>query len=281
MLLMRLIVGAFAVVTVFAVHRPPFAAAQTLEVVRCSVATANPTCTVEVDRESPATTLPIRMQRGAVATIEVSKRPAENIQMEATASDVASPDPIAAIFTAFLPSLSKIVFRVSSVVPSDLRELELREPGFRVLAMSLPDPYASLLARLACIIHQCARSRWQESIWRPRGPVVVTHGWRRTAKAMWAGAGGCRARDRRVDDDTSGAPVAWGGGGVCDGYAGAAPSARASRAQGTASGWDRGKCNTIRRTERTTCTPIVISACRSRGICAPRSAVRSARSCSS
>ena len=30
----------------------------------------------------------------------------------------------------------------------------------------------------------------------------------------------------------------------------------------TASGWDRGKCRTIRRTERTTCTPIVISACR-------------------
>ena len=56
---------------------------------------------------------------------------------------------------------------------------------------------------------------------------------------------------------------------------------RAICAHNVASGWDCGKCRTMRRTERTTCTPIVISACRRRETCAPRRAVRSACSCNS
>ena len=129
-------------------------------------------------------------------------------------------------------------------------------------------------------LHYSSVSEFLSAATPPR-TVTTTFRQRSTAARPWIASRGGFARPRglagRRGSDTSGVSAV----GVRAGYAGTAPSARARRAQVAASGWDRGKCRTIRRTERTTCTPIVISACRSRGTCAPRSAVRSARSCSS
>jgi len=78
--------------------------------VLCSPAVTNPSCTVTLDRDAPSSPLPMRLKRGATLTVEVAKRPQDSVTMDATFTDVASPDPLAALFAAFLPSAKQIQY---------------------------------------------------------------------------------------------------------------------------------------------------------------------------
>src|ERR1039457_3369217 len=69
---------------------------------------ANPTCDINIDRETPSSPLPIRLDRNATATIFVSKRPLEKIQFDATYTDVAQPDPFVTIFQSFITPLKAV-----------------------------------------------------------------------------------------------------------------------------------------------------------------------------
>jgi hypothetical protein len=74
---------------------------------------ANPTCYINIDRETPSSPLPIRLDRNATANIKVSKRPLEKIQFDATYTDVTQPDPFVAIFSSFITPLKAVTIGVS------------------------------------------------------------------------------------------------------------------------------------------------------------------------
>lgn len=76
----------------------------------CSPALNNSSCSLTLDRDAPSSPLPVRLRRGAQLWVKVKKRPLDGISMDATFTDVASPDPLAALFAAFLPAAKQIQF---------------------------------------------------------------------------------------------------------------------------------------------------------------------------
>jgi hypothetical protein len=115
----------------------------------CSPAINNPSCTITIDRDAPSSPLQMRMKDGATVTLTVRKRPLDTVQLELTTTDVAVPDPAAAILTAFLPSLFKLQFDVKTVRPSDVsRMVDFTWANVDPLPSS---PINDLLKRLAQI----------------------------------------------------------------------------------------------------------------------------------
>jgi hypothetical protein len=115
----------------------------------CSPAVTNMNCTIIVDRDSPSSPLTMRMKSGATVTLFVRKRPLDIIQVEVTTTDVALPDPVSAILTAFLPSLAKLQFDTRIINPA----APPSNADFRAFTMDvLPsNPFSDLLKRLARI----------------------------------------------------------------------------------------------------------------------------------
>ncbi len=74
----------------------------------CPAAIANKACTVTIKRDKPVAPLPIRATSTATVTIEVTRRPLEEIVFEETLSDTAAPDILGAIFGAFSPGLQAV-----------------------------------------------------------------------------------------------------------------------------------------------------------------------------
>jgi hypothetical protein len=75
----------------------------------CAVSVTNRAdCVVTIDREHPSSPLPIVMHRGKVMTIRVNKRPLDDVKADATFTDIATPDPSAALFAALLPILPNV-----------------------------------------------------------------------------------------------------------------------------------------------------------------------------
>jgi hypothetical protein len=75
----------------------------------CQSATLNGTCFVEIDREKPVSPLPIRVTSTAEVTLRVHKRPLEQILFDVTVVETAAPDPLGAIFSAFVTPLKSFV----------------------------------------------------------------------------------------------------------------------------------------------------------------------------
>ena len=79
----------------------------------CSPAITNPTCTIIIDRDLPSSPLPLKMATGATVSLLVRKRPLDGIVIDTTYADVATPDPLASVFSAFAPILKNVVYDTS------------------------------------------------------------------------------------------------------------------------------------------------------------------------
>lgn len=118
----------------------------------CSPVITNGSCTITIDRDSPVSPLPMRMKRGATATLRFTKRPLDSIQLDVSTSDVAPPDPVAAIIGAFLPSLAKIESRVSVFGgANDTRSLKWSDEEFQKAVKVPTNPYAALIERAGLV----------------------------------------------------------------------------------------------------------------------------------
>jgi hypothetical protein len=84
----------------------------------CQSATLNGPCFVEIDRERPVSPLPIRVTSKAEVTLRVHKRPLEQILFDVTVVETAAPDPLSAIFSAFVTPLKSFVGSVTVIPPS-------------------------------------------------------------------------------------------------------------------------------------------------------------------
>ena len=77
----------------------------------CSPAITNGDCVLLIERDSASSPLPVKLKKGAVATVIVHKRPLDSVTAEATFTDVAAPDPAAALYAAFSPHFKGITFQ--------------------------------------------------------------------------------------------------------------------------------------------------------------------------
>lgn len=113
----------------------------------CSAAITNSkSCVVTFDREQGSSPLPIRLSQATQVTIVVTKRPLETVSLGVTYADVATPDPLAAVFSAFAPSLQTVVFR--TVVNGQQQEHILNDFNLKTL---VDDPFPDLRAQLQWI----------------------------------------------------------------------------------------------------------------------------------
>src|ERR1039457_5315621 len=111
----------------------------------CNPGITNNTCTITIDRESPSSPLTLRVKNSAVVTIHVIKRPTDKVGFDATFTDVATPDPINAILSAFLPGLKAVVAAAQTnngmkMLPLGLNQAdftELKSPGVAALLKQL------------------------------------------------------------------------------------------------------------------------------------------------
>ena len=95
--------------SVLAVALLPFALGTAAEANDCSTSTRNSHCRVQIDREIPVSPLPVEVAPHARVTLQVTKRPLETIVFKVELADTAVPDPIAAIFAAFITPLQSVV----------------------------------------------------------------------------------------------------------------------------------------------------------------------------
>ena len=112
----------------------------------CNPGITNNTCTITIDRESPSSPLTIRVKNSAVVIIHVIKRPTDKVGFDATFTDVATPDPINAILSAFLPGLKAVVaeaqtkdgtMKMFALGSNKADFTELKSPGVAALLKQL------------------------------------------------------------------------------------------------------------------------------------------------
>ena len=75
----------------------------------CTTVTPNTTCVVTINREVPVSPLPIKINSMSQVTISVNKRPTEKIEFDVALADTIPPDPLAAIFNAFVTPVAALV----------------------------------------------------------------------------------------------------------------------------------------------------------------------------
>lgn len=114
----------------------------------CSAAITNANCTITINRDAPSSPLTMKMKKGATATLVVSKRPLDTIQLEVTTTDIEQPDPVSAILTAFLPALAKLTFATKLVSPKETGTQPFKASALTTLP---PGPYNNLTKRLGAI----------------------------------------------------------------------------------------------------------------------------------
>jgi len=91
----------------------------------CAPAITNRDCIIVIERDSASAPLPIKLNRNSTVTLVVYKRPLDTVTADATFTDVATPDPTAALFAAFAPTLKAIVFEVDTrSVPFDKVDIQ-------------------------------------------------------------------------------------------------------------------------------------------------------------
>jgi hypothetical protein len=104
-------------VTLSALGSSPTVAAE------CTSATLNKNCVIAIDREAPVSPLPVRITPESKVTLQVTKRPLEQIVFDVTLADTLAPDPLSAIFAAFLKPITAFVttqkLRLLLSVPRD------------------------------------------------------------------------------------------------------------------------------------------------------------------
>ena len=80
----------------------------------CAPAITNRDCIIVIDRDSASTPLPVKLTRSATVTLIVHKRLLDVVTADATFTDIATPDPVAALFAAFSPNFKSIKFTEST-----------------------------------------------------------------------------------------------------------------------------------------------------------------------
>jgi prefoldin subunit 5 len=79
----------------------------------CTTVTLNGSCVIRIDREAPVTPLPVRLTARSSVTLEVTKRPLEQILFDVALADTVPADPLGAIFGQLIGPLKSLVKSVS------------------------------------------------------------------------------------------------------------------------------------------------------------------------
>jgi hypothetical protein len=76
----------------------------------CKPAITNRACVITVNRDAASSPLPVRLAPDAAVRLVVNKRPLDDITVDATVVNVATPDPVSAILSAFVPLAKATIF---------------------------------------------------------------------------------------------------------------------------------------------------------------------------